>query len=73
MTTKKRRSAAPHMRFVNNDATSTKTLDATPARSEPPQDRIGAETQGTIKARLIGQLGSRGYGRLLAQLRDKTT
>lgn len=38
---------------------------------EAPADRI--KELGTIKAQLIGKLGSRGYGRLLAGMREEST
>lgn len=58
------------MRFVHNSSTPA-ALDAVPARPEPARDRIAQKNLGTIQAQLIGKLGSRGYGRLLAGLKDQ--
>jgi len=53
--------------YVINTSTS-KALDATPLRAVAPADTV--KEAGTIKAQLIGKHGSRGYGRLLAGMRD---
>lgn len=54
--------------YVYNDATSRSTLASVPATPHPPKDAV--KETGTIRAQLIGKLGARGYGRLLAKMRD---
>lgn len=57
--------------YVYNDATSFRMLDAVPFVPEAAGDPV--KEMGTVRAQLIGKLGSRGYGRLLAKLRDETS
>jgi hypothetical protein len=54
-------------RYAYNDSTPKNMATLEP---EAPADRV--RDLGTVKAQLIGKLGSRGYGRLLAQLREQT-
>ena len=56
--------------YVYNSSAPRAMVSGTP-EPEAPADRV--KEPGTIKAQLIGKLGSRGYGRLLAGLREQAT
>lgn len=56
-----------NMRFVHNDAT-PRSLSVVKVDNAPVEH---VKDAGTIKAQLVGKLGSRGYGDLLAELREQ--
>jgi hypothetical protein len=56
--------------YAYNGSASTKTLSVVKVpQPERPVEQV--KDAGSVKAQLVGKLGSRGYGRLLAELRDQ--